>query len=203
LTRETHISRKFIPLRHTINFVKHINRRILLHLLHQSFHLGEKVNSVEDLYHQLFPALLLQGRIMGANDHMIRDVIHDIFLDLLEKESLTKGIRNFKAYISISFRRKLAKTLRKQFSDLDESKIQKEDAYESHLIESERNQSLKENLQRALLALTPAQKSIIKLRFFSGLSYEEIAVEQGCTLRTVYNQVYSAIKLLRGNKSLK
>ncbi len=140
---------------------------------------------------------------MGANDYLIRDTIHDIFLELLEKKEITSGIKNFKSYISISFRRKLAKSLRKQFTNLDESKIDKESSYETFIIENEKNQFLKEKLALAIQSLTPSQKRIIKLKFFSGMTYNEIALEQGTSLRTIYNQFHSAIKLLRKNKNLK
>lgn len=165
--------------------------------------MNKEIKNVEEIYHQLFPALLLQGKIMGANEHMIRDTIHDIFLELIEKKQRTSGIKNFKAYVSVSFRRRLAKNLKKQFSDIDEAKVQSQDSYEDFLVENEETLNLKLNLRKALDALAPSQRTIIKLRFYSGLTYEEISAELGIKIRTVYNQVHSSVKTLRKNINLK
>ena len=163
----------------------------------------ERLNSefkLMEAYHKLFPALCLQGKILGASDAMVSDAIHDVFLELLEKKKVLDNIENFNAYISISLRRKLSKELKRQFKDLDEKSLNPQKSYESFIIQSEQNQSIKEKLEKAINALTPSQRKILTLRFYHGMSYDEIASFQGSTLRTVYNQFHSAIKLLRAKK---
>lgn len=166
--------------------------------------MGKKKQNSEfkliEAYHKLFPALCLQGKILGASDAMVSDAIHDIFLDLLEKKKVLDNIQNFNAYITIALRRKLSKELKRQFSDLDEKSMDPQKSYESFIIQSEQNKSIRNKLQEAINDLTPSQRKILTLRFYGGLSYEEIANHQGSTVRTVYNQFYSAIKSLRAKK---
>jgi len=165
--------------------------------------MSKKTTSKEELtkaYHELFPALCLQGRIMGASDALVRDAIHDIFLELLEKKNVLNNIQNFKPYISTALRRRLAKDLKKQFTELDENKLDSQSSYENHIIQSEQKEQLRNRLQQSIESLSPSQRNILHLRFYKGLSYEEIALDLGTAKRTVYNQFHSAVKNLRQKK---
>ena len=151
-------------------------------------------------YDEMYPSLSVQGKVMGASDAVINDSIHDIFLDLLEKKTVLEKVNNFKAYIGVSFRRKIAKALNRSFSELDENQVKSESSYETFLIKSQGEAAKSMQLQKALNSLSPGQRKVIVLRFYEGLSYEEIAEKESCTIRTVYNQFHSAMKVLRQNK---
>lgn len=151
------------------------------------------------LYAEMYSALCLQGKVMGFSENMTRDAIQDLFADLLEKQELFESIKNTKSYLSVSLRRSVSKALRKEFLDLEISDEQVQKSYENFLIESQTKAELSQKLSKGIEALTPKQRLIIKLRFYDGLSYEEIAEQEKLTIRTVYNHFHSAIKVLREN----
>ncbi len=157
---------------------------------------------LRNAYEELFPALALQGTIMGASQALIQDSIHDIFVELLEKKAVTSKIENFKSYISTALRRKLAKEMKISYATLEERELNSQLSYETLLIQKQSDATLKLHLKNALTILSDKEREVIKLRFYDGLSYEEISVKNNCSIRTTYNQFHSAIKKLRKHFSL-
>ena len=54
------------------------------------------------------------------------------------------------------------------------------------------NSSLRDSVRRALMNLTEAEREVVRLRFFEGLSYAEIADRRRCAVSTCKNQWASA-----------
>ena len=52
-------------------------------------------------------------------------------------------------------------------------------------------------IRRAILALPPADRAVVELRHFQGLSYEEIAAVTGATLSSVKSRLFRARRKLR------
>jgi RNA polymerase sigma-70 factor (ECF subfamily) len=52
-------------------------------------------------------------------------------------------------------------------------------------------------IRQAILALPPADRAIVELRHFQGLSYEEIAARTGATLSSVKSRLFRARRRLR------
>jgi RNA polymerase sigma factor (sigma-70 family) len=50
---------------------------------------------------------------------------------------------------------------------------------------------------KALNSLTKRQKEAITLKFYDGLSYQEVAVLMAMSVRATYNLIYRAIEVLR------
>ena len=61
----------------------------------------------------------------------------------------------------------------------------------------QRDEEMKRKLYRAIQQLTPRQKELIDLMFFEGYSYRQIAEHTAQSVKTVYNTMYNAIRLLR------
>jgi RNA polymerase sigma factor (sigma-70 family) len=70
-------------------------------------------------------------------------------------------------------------------------------SHEFALITSQISEEQKKNLAQALSCLTGRQREAIFLRYYEGLSYEEIATLMSVTVKTAYNFVYMAITELR------
>jgi len=59
------------------------------------------------------------------------------------------------------------------------------------------DRALVKKLKEAFSQLTKKQKEIIELRFFKGCSYDEIATQTHTQKRTIYNQIHTALKILK------
>lgn len=70
-------------------------------------------------------------------------------------------------------------------------------SYEEIMVGLQQDEELKNKLRVAIAQLTPRQVELIQLKFFEGLSYEQIAQRTSQSVKTAYNTVYDAIKMLR------
>jgi RNA polymerase sigma-70 factor (ECF subfamily) len=62
-----------------------------------------------------------------------------------------------------------------------------------HLLQAE----VQAQIRQALLALPPADRAVIELRHFQGLSYDEIAAAMGASLSSVKSRLFRARRKLR------
>lgn len=160
----------------------------------------EAIRKLEEIYDLFFGYLYTQGFIFCGDKSLTKDSIQELFLELCEKPHIIGNIENPQAYLLTSLKRKILKTKKKnkqsnpQISVLDQPK---ELSYEELLIKSQDDKDLQLNIQKALASLSPTQRKVLKLRFYEGLSYEEIANMTNTSKRTVYNQIHEAIKRIR------
>lgn len=71
------------------------------------------------------------------------------------------------------------------------------DTPEEYLIHKHDQANISATLKSLISTLPERQKELIVLRFYEGLSYEEIVTRTGLTQRTVYNKIYEALKKLK------
>ncbi|MNY56949.1 RNA polymerase sigma factor SigV [compost metagenome] len=69
--------------------------------------------------------------------------------------------------------------------------------YEEFIIKVQTNEWIQIRLKEALEKLSFRQKQLIHLKFFEGYSYEKIAETTQMTVKTAYNTLYDALKVLR------
>jgi RNA polymerase sigma-70 factor (ECF subfamily) len=142
------------------------------------------------------------GLKFGYQQDEVHDFINQFFLDLLEKEIDPETINNPKAYLSTAFRRKLVDHYRR--SDKNRLIIIKED-HESYAQPSiqetleriESNTELINALRNAYKKLPARCRKVIDLKFYKGLTTGEISLQTGLTKRSVYNNLFEGVKLLR------
>lgn len=146
------------------------------------------------------------GLGLGYHQEEVSDIISQFFLDLLEKNIDPRTINNPQAYLSIAFRRKLIdhyrRTLKNRF--VDAGKIVEEDTEPSVQDTLERvqaNTELIDQIRRAYKKLPNRCQKVIYLKFYKGLTTEQIAEQTGLTKRTVYNNLFEGVKLLRNELS--
>ena len=65
------------------------------------------------------------------------------------------------------------------------------------LTEEVRRKELREQIDAALLELSPEHRAVIQLREFEGLEYAEIAEAVGCQMGTVMSRLHYARKHLQ------
>lgn len=155
------------------------------------------------LYRKYYHSLLFIGLKEVRDAHLVKDVIQQQFLYLWEKRESVSEARDVRAYLITTFLRKLSADWRKSersgnlmvaWSNLAEQQVPSPE--EMLILRNERNE-LYSVLMERVNALPVRQKELIVMRFYEGLSYEEIVQRTGLTYRTVYNKVHEAIKKLR------
>lgn len=163
--------------------------------------------SNEKAFYLLFMAcydhLFRYGLHVNADREQVKACINEVFTELWEKRAYLPDVEKPDGYIFIIFKRKMYRFVQRKrvvFSLPDEemTAISNEaPSYEELLIASQAEAEQKIRVQQALAALTNRQKELIGLRYYDGLSFEEISDRLQISLRTVYNTLHTAITILR------
>ena len=142
------------------------------------------------------------GLKLGYSENELGDIISKFFLELLEKNIDPTTIDNPQAYLSTAFRRKLTdhyrSTRKNRFVDVDnipEEYI--EPSVQDILEQAQSNTELIGRIRRAYEKLPKRCQKVIYLKFYEGLSTEQILEKTGLSKRSVYNNLFEGIKILR------
>ncbi|MEO9003899.1 MAG: sigma-70 family RNA polymerase sigma factor [Ginsengibacter sp.] len=155
------------------------------------------------IWYESFQNIFMKmGLKFGYQQDEIKDMINQFFLDLLEKEIDPSTIQNPEAYLSTAFRRKLIDHYRKHGKERlvvikadyeHDAGLSIQDTIEK--IES--NTALIQAIQKAYRKLPARCRKVIDLKYYEGLNTEQIVAQTGLTKRSVYNNLFEGIKLLR------
>lgn len=157
------------------------------------------------LYRKYYHYLLVIGLKEVGDEELTKDVIQQLFLYLWEKRETLKPARQVKAYLSAAFLRRLALVIqknRKQYQQVLDWSGQFETytpSKEEVIVGNDRRRQIRFELYKYINTLSPRQRELIRLRFYDGLTYEEIVMRTGLAHRTVYNSIYEALKKLKGD----
>jgi RNA polymerase sigma factor (sigma-70 family) len=155
------------------------------------------------LYHSQYQKLYAFGCRVCADREVVKDCIHEMFCELWTKRHQVQKVENSRAYLFTYLKRKLLKELQRvgQIAPTENPEPASpklyELSYEEILVRSQADEHTKAKLQAVLQRLTKSQLEIIELKFYRELNYDEIASLLSLQPRTVYNQVYEALKQLR------
>lgn len=153
------------------------------------------------LYKDSYQDLYAFGFRICANKEQIKDAIHEMFCEIWQKRYSLNTVNNINAYLKTYLKRKLLKEIYQSHNNTPindaSNNLIKEHSYETLLIASQESEEKKKKIWLSLDHLTKSQREIIKLKFYEGLSYEQIASALELQPRTVYNHVYEALQTLR------
>jgi len=155
------------------------------------------------LYRKYYHTLLFIGLKEIKDAQLVKDVIQQQFLYLWEKKGTIREADNVRSYLIISFLRRLSANL-KRSAKINNWQLEG-DSYlkdpqstpEEQLIEKDEHRHLSNLLMGHINALPSRQKELIVMKFYEGLSYDEIVRKTGLTRRTVYNKIHEAIERLK------
>ncbi|OIN60402.1 RNA polymerase sigma factor [Arsenicibacter rosenii] len=154
----------------------------------------------EALFTRYYRSLYHYGLKTIPNGQLLDDCIQDLFFELWTNKSAPAEVSSVKGYLFKALKYKLTREIRKsaKFDDLgDESEHGFEFSHESRLIEQQTLSDQQERLQHFMSQLTRRQQEAIYLRFYSQLTYDEIAEIMSLTYQAVVNLIYKAVKFLR------
>jgi RNA polymerase sigma factor (sigma-70 family) len=153
------------------------------------------------LYRQFFPYLLSIGLKISADRDLVKDVLNQQFLQLWQQRESLHNIEFPLTYVTTSFRRKLIKEggSLSTIQELTDEHLQlfTERSPEQVNLHREEDILLQQRITNAIQRLTKRKQLLIRLKYFEGLSYAEIAAKTGLSERTIYNKMHEAIKELR------
>ncbi len=156
-----------------------------------------------ELYNNTYFHLVRFGLKITANDELVKDCVTQLFLQLWDKHNRLNEVTQVRAYLFTSLRRMLIDKLDYHLktdaaiSRLSGKEESEELPYEEIIIQVQHDDELKQKLYKAMELLTPKQKELIRLMFFEGLNYEQVAARTSQSIKTAYNTIYNAIKVLR------
>ena len=169
-------------------------------VLWRQFKNGDQ-NAFKDIYSQYYPQLFGYGLRWLNDSDELEDSIQELFLKLWRNRTRLADVKAPRAYLFKALRGVLMDAARKnkpkerlsentEFNDLNLS-------VEDMVIRDEIHKEQKEGLQRSLALLTNRQKEVIYLKFYNGLSYQEIGEILEINYQSIRNCVYDAIKVLK------
>lgn len=163
---------------------------------------GDK-QALFELYNNTYFHLVRFGLKITANDELVKDCVTQLFFQLWDKHARLNAVTYVRAYLFTSLRRMLLDKLDHHsktdaaISRLSTKEEHEELSYEEIIIRVQHDEELRQKLYKAMEQLTPRQKELIRLMFFEGLNYEQVAAQTSQSIKTAYNTIYNAIQVLR------
>lgn len=155
------------------------------------------------LYKRYYHSLFFLGLREIRDAQLVRDTIQQLFLYLWEKRFSIDKAKNVRSYLITSFLRKLTNDWKKSERVNNLQVVWNNYAEdpqpnpEENLIRKDEQGHLFRLLIDHINELPSRQKELIILKFYEGLSYDEIVERTGLSHRTVYNKIHEALKKLR------
>jgi RNA polymerase sigma factor (sigma-70 family) len=155
--------------------------------------------AVKEIFELHYDELLAYGRNFAFENRLVEDALHDLFVQFIESPSNILNARDQKSYLKTSLKHAIINQLQKNNkislgSNLVEIAIP---SYEELLIDKISSAQEALFVAKLLDNLTTSQKTILTLRFYRSMSYDEIAQKLDISKRTVYNQIHEAMQKMR------
>lgn len=165
---------------------------------------GEK-DAFSCLYQMFYNKLLRYGTIIVAEQDLVKDAIQDLFAWILDNPGKLQSIQNIEVYLFQSLKKNLHHHIKarnrkgiilRQFSHSQHIPANP-DNIEQRIIRKENQDFDRYWVRKQISELPPRQKEIIYLRYYEGLSYDEIAEIIATSNQVVRNYASRALQRIR------
>ncbi|MCC6287324.1 MAG: sigma-70 family RNA polymerase sigma factor [Chitinophagaceae bacterium] len=148
---------------------------------------------IDRLFHTAFK--------MTDNRELAKDALQEVFIEIWHYRNSIGEVNHSHSYLakvlkSIILKKVKTKMIINALSDNDHG-TEHDDNIEQIIISADFATEQKGRLQKALSQLTSRQKQVVRLRFFEGLTYEQIAVKLSMNYQSVNNLAFRAMLNLR------
>lgn len=163
---------------------------------------NDNKDAFTEMYKTYYQFLFSYGLRISGHKDLTKDTMHELFLEIWKKRKELPEVQHLGYYLKTILKRKINKEIPKeQARRLDygeESHLNRvEYSYEELLIQSQSKEEMQAKVRTAILSLSKKQMEVIRMKFFDNKSYDEIATLTATTPRTIYNQVYESLRILR------
>lgn len=153
------------------------------------------------LYNDYYSLLNNYGYKFTRNTNLIEDAIHDLFIRLWTTRNNLGNPASVKNYLYKSMRNTLLRKIKTEEKytgiDNEEYSFGFEVTYTQPAGLDVEEKEFRQKLQSVINNLPPRQKEIIFLRFYEGLSYDEIADIMSISTNSAYKLLYKALDNLQ------
>ena len=155
------------------------------------------------IFDQYYTDLYHYGRRVCNDPAQVEDSIQELFVQLWQKREEAGKIARLKPYLLGALRNMLLKSLQRQQRQTGLPDNEAQWAHEAELpfemrwIVEEEQAATDQKLQAFMAGLAPRQQEIIHLKFFQGLSYDEIEQAMHIRRQSVHNLLREALTALR------
>ena len=167
---------------------------------------GDKA-ALERIYRAHIVHLSEYALRFSSNRPLIEDCIQDLFIDLWQKRKTIKATDQIRPYLLVALRRRLVRALQQQSRRQDERPAEElafeaELAIDELLIEEEISLEQSRQLQTAFAELSTRQREALYLRYYQGMSYDDIAEIMEVNNQSARNLASSGLKRLRNHLTI-
>lgn len=168
-----------------------------------SFKTGSK-DAFEYLFKSYADKLFNYGSKFTTDKALVKDCIQELFINLWNRKDNLGNPADLKNYLFKAFRINLSKSVvfDNKFSSIDDGPLfEITISREAQLISEEYQLDIKTKLEAALKELSVRQYEVVFLRYYEGLSFEDIAEIMELSPKGTYKVLGRAIAVLRKNLS--
>lgn len=163
----------------------------------KNFMQGDK-NAFRELVDRYQKPLLNYIYRFTARRELAEELTQEVFIALLQNFSRFDTQASFKSWVYAIATNRALNALRRHEPIMNEDAISHKECGQKDPMLNVAEQERAAAVQQALASLPEKHRAIFILRFYQGLSYEEIALAIGCPLGTVKSRMCYALQKLRG-----
>ncbi|MEH0152528.1 sigma-70 family RNA polymerase sigma factor [Limibacter armeniacum] len=160
---------------------------------------GDK-EAFEFIFKSYYPVLMGYGVKISKDEALTKDTVQELFCKLWNNRVKLSDVRSIESYLLRSMRNNIIRALSKdgKLVDIDENQpTEVAQSHEKEMINEEQSESLSKNISLAMDKLSGRQREAVYLKYYKGLSYEEISEIMGLQYQSVRNVIHRAINVLR------
>ncbi|WP_421894042.1 RNA polymerase sigma factor [Marinoscillum sp.] len=157
-------------------------------------------NALDYIYYSQVPALLAYGRHLTPDSTLVDDCVQDLFVDLWIKRDRLGAVRTIRFYLMKALKHRIVRELQNQKKrrSLTESEGAFEDQVDPNPFPPTGQYQPTSAVMECLNKLSPLQKEIVYLKYFNGLTFDEIGDILELDKKQLYNALSKAMHNLRG-----
>ncbi len=165
------------------------------------------LNAFSALFKGYYSVLYDYGLKISGNVALTEDCLQDFFIYLYDNKQNFGEVNNIRSYLFVSFRRAVFKKLKKErvFLDYDEAienRAKFDFSPEEIAIKQELTTMKRTVLTELLNSLSVREKETVFLRYYSGLTPNQISTVMGISYQSVLNTLQKAfVKLRKASES--
>lgn len=159
-------------------------------------------NAFATLYNNHIESLIRYGMKIKPDTEAVKDAIQDLFVELWNAKENLQPVKVVNIYLLKALRYKLIKKEKGKFTPfIDDadilSALPPEQPVEFFILEREDQAHQQEKIRTAIKQLPKRQQEAINLRFYNGLTNEQVAEIMAINYQSATNLLHKAILSLR------
>lgn len=170
-------------------------------ILWAAFKKGD-VQAFEQLYNRYFEVLANYGYRYCTDKQQLEDAIQDVFVDLWRRRQHLADVESVKFYLFRALRHQVIRNTRNDLLETSEDINDFLDflvafSSEQQSIEQETHITQTQAVTKAIAQLSQRQQEAINLRFYHGMSLDEMTQLMSLSKQSVSNLLFKAYSVLR------